>query len=182
MLETVTRPGTKGKLRHFTKVTRSVTVAKPAEEIYSFWRKLENLPLVADNLVSVSQTSPTDSHWVAKAPLNTTLEWDAEITLEEKNRMLEWRTKEHSTIEHTGSVQLVPAPGGQGTEIRLVLEYAVPVGFVASKLAGMAGRGPDQQAARQLGRLKALMETGEIPTVEGQPAGGKRNPLRKEQS
>jgi uncharacterized membrane protein len=180
MLQTSTRADRKGKLKHFTKVTRSVTVNKPAEEIFGFWRKLENLPLVADNLVSVTQTTSTESHWVTKGPFNSTLEWDAEITREEKNRLLSWRTKEGSPVEHVGEIAFVAAPGGQGTEIRLTVEYVLPAGFVVSKLAGMSGRGPEQQAARQLGRFKALMEVGEVPTTEGQPVGGSRNPLRKE--
>ena len=46
-----------------TLVDESVTVNRPAAELYAFWRKLDNLPQFMTHLESVEQTSDTVSRW-----------------------------------------------------------------------------------------------------------------------
>src|SRR5689334_8191889 len=62
-----------------TPVETAVTIAKPHDELYRFWRDLENLPKFMPHLVSVKELGGNRSHWVAKAPGGRTVEWDAEI-------------------------------------------------------------------------------------------------------
>src|SRR5215472_13042585 len=67
------------KSGHGMKVEKSVTISRPAEEIYSFWRQLQNLPLFMRHIESVSQIGQGASHWVVKTSHGRTLEWDAQI-------------------------------------------------------------------------------------------------------
>ncbi|MBW3625473.1 MAG: DUF2892 domain-containing protein, partial [Armatimonadetes bacterium] len=96
-------------------VEKSVTLMKSPEELYRFWRQLENLPSFMTHLESVTVTGDKRSHWVAKAPAGRTVEWDAEIINEEENKLIAWRSLEGAEINNAGSVRFQPAPGGRGT-------------------------------------------------------------------
>src|SRR5262245_27785497 len=62
------------------RIAQSVTINRSPEEIYRFWRDLQNLPRFMKHLDSVRATGDKRSHWAAKAPAGRTVEWDAEIT------------------------------------------------------------------------------------------------------
>jgi uncharacterized membrane protein len=152
-------------------VHKAITINKSPEELYRFWRHFENLPLFMVHLQSVQSTGQGRSHWVAKAPLGTTAEWDAEITEERENELIVWRSLEGARIPNHGQVRFQPAPRGRGTEVRVTLAYAPPLGKLGAAVAKLFGEEPKQQLDDDLRRLKCLMEASEIPTVEGQPSG-----------
>lgn len=52
-------------------VEHSVVVDRPAQQVYDYWRKLENLPHIMSHLESVTALDDKRSRWVAKAPLGT---------------------------------------------------------------------------------------------------------------
>lgn len=153
-------------------VERAVTITKPVDEVFRFWRDLENLPQFMEHLVEVRQTSPFQSHWVAKKPLGGTLEWDAEIVEEVANEKIVWKSLPGSDIKHGGFVSFKPAPLGMGTEVFVRLQYEAPGGKLGSLVARLLGEEPGGTIRDDLRRLKALLETGEISTTEGQPVGG----------
>lgn len=160
---------------------RSCTVRKPAEELYQFWRSLENLTRIIKHPVSITTLSDTESHWKASAPGNTFVEWDAIIINDHPNELVAWRSKEGADIANAGSVRFEPAPGDEGTEVTVQLEYDPPGGKFAALLAKVTGEEPEQQVAEALRRFKALMEAGEIPTIEGQTAGGPQREMRRKE-
>jgi uncharacterized membrane protein len=172
-----TNPGPLASVRHKEgiKVKHSVTVNRPQEELFRFWRNFENLPRLMSHLESVTVLDGGRSHWVAKAPAGRTVEWDAEIHTETVNELISWRSLEGSQIANAGSVRFRPAPGGRGTEVTVTLEYSPPLGHVGATLAGIFGEEPGQQVREDLRRFKQQMEAGEIPTTEGQPSGRGRD-------
>jgi len=153
------------------RVIKCVTINRSAEDLYRFWRRLENLPFFARHLISVKETSPTESHWVAKSPAGTTAEWDAVIVKETPNEYIAWESNPGSEIDNAGSVRFRPAPANQGTEVMVTLEYIPPVGALGALIARLYGEEPDIQVEEDLARFKAFMETGEIPTTVNQPVG-----------
>ena len=171
MMNTRKRTGLAVERNRSRKVVKVCTVKRSAEDLFRFWRRLENLPEFARHLVAVKELSATESHWVAKSPAGTTSEWDAQIIEVRERELIAWESKPGSEIDNAGSVQFTPAPGGQGTEVKVSLEYIPPVGAVGAMIAKLYGEEPDIQVEDDLARFKALMETGEIPTIEGQPAG-----------
>ena len=151
-------------------IEKAITVNKSPTELYHFWRHLENLPRFMTHLKSVQSTGPRRSHWIANAPMKMTAEWDAEITEERENALIAWRSLEGSRIPNEGNVRFQHAPGGRGTEVRVTLSYVPPIGKLGAAIAKLFGEEPGQQLAEDLRRYKSLMETGEIPTIEGQPS------------
>ncbi|HEX6292160.1 MAG TPA: SRPBCC family protein [Herpetosiphonaceae bacterium] len=152
-------------------VKQQVTIDKSPEELYRFWRNFENLPRFMRHLEAVQTQSNTRSHWVAKAPLGTSVEWDAEIVDERPNEMIVWRSLPDADVVNAGAVTFQRGPTGRGTEVRVLIEYAPPAGVVGATIAKLFGEEPNQQVKEDLWRFKQLMEAGEIATNEGQPSG-----------
>ena len=149
------------------KVEEVVTIGKPPEELYGFWRNFINLPRFMKHLDSVELMDDRRSRWRARAPGGTTVRWDAEIVQERENEWIAWRSLQGSTIENSGSVRFQPAPGARGTEVRVQLQYNPPAGQLGRAVAWMFGEEPKQQIHEDLKRFKQLMETGEIAISEG---------------
>jgi uncharacterized membrane protein len=152
-------------------VEKTVTIQRSPEEVYRFWRRFENLPRFMTHLEAVQTTGNGRSHWIAKAPVGATVEWDAEITEERENALIAWRSIEGSQVANEGSVQVRRAPGGRGTEVKVTLTYDPPLGKLGALVAKLFGEEPAQQVEEDLRRLKSILEAGEIPTTEGQPSG-----------
>ncbi|HZB44266.1 MAG TPA: SRPBCC family protein [Pyrinomonadaceae bacterium] len=153
------------------KVEKSVTINRPPEELYSFWRNFENLPRFMNHLESVRVTGGDRSHWVAKGPAGSTVEWDAEVYNEKENEMIAWRSLEGADVASAGSVHFTPAAAGRGTVVRVVLKYDPPGGVIGATVAKLFGENPEQQIDEDLRRFKQVMESGEIATTAGQPSG-----------
>jgi uncharacterized membrane protein len=158
-------------------LTATTTVRKAPQDVYAFWRRLENLPTFMAHVDDVRTDGPTRSHWTVTAPFGRTVEWDAEIVEEMPGRRLSWRSVEDADIENEGSVRFVPAPGDRGTEVHVSISYKVPGGKLGEALARYAGEDPHQQLDDDLRRFKQVVETGEVVRSDGAP-GGKR--ARKE--
>ena len=155
------------------RVEKAVTINAPREELYAFWRRFENLPLFMHNLEDVKVHDEKRSHWVAKGPASSKVEWDAEIINEIPNELIGWRSVEGSQIDNAGSVHFTPAPAGRGTEVKVVLRYDPPAGVMGARISRILGEDPAMNVQEDLRRLKRLIETGEIPTIEGQSTGRK---------
>jgi len=152
-------------------VEQAFTINRSAEELYSYWRRLEQLPQFMSHLVSIKQLDERRSHWVAKGPAGRKVEWDAEIVNEVPNELIGWRTLDHADVVSAGSVRFKPAPGGRGTEVRVRLQYEPPAGKLGASVAWLLGHEPSQTIQEDLRKFKSLMEAGEVPTTDGQPRG-----------
>lgn len=141
------------------------------EKAFAYWRKLENLPRFMRHLESVKATDGTRSEWSAIGPMGKSIRWTAEIVEERENEWIVWRSLPGSDIECTGAVSFLPAVGGRGIIVTASLEYHPPAGKLGSALATLTGRSPEFGIREDLRRFKALMESGEVPTTEGQSHG-----------
>lgn len=155
-------------------VRQAVTVGKPLEEVYAYWRDFSHLPEFAKYVERVELLSETRSKWFVKAPTGT-VQWEAEITQDEPpaggRACLAWRTLPGSGIQQQGELRFREAPGGRGTELRLRLAYSVAGGAATATLARLFGLEPSQAARGDLTRLKRQLEMGFQPTTEGQSSG-----------
>jgi uncharacterized membrane protein len=156
--------------REFT-ARSSMIVNTSQQEAFRFWRNFENFPLFMHHLESVNNTSGRRSRWVALGPMGTRIEWEAEIINERENEEIQWRSLPGSDIDIDGQVRFSQAPGGRGTMIRVYSHLVPPAGALGRAVANIFGKNPEFLMRQDLRRLKALMETGEIPTIEGQTHG-----------
>jgi uncharacterized membrane protein len=141
---------------------RSITVGRSLEECYALWHDFEQLPRFMRHLESVTVTGPTRSHWVAKGPADSRVEWDAEMLEDRENELISWRSVDGAAVYNAGTVRFQPAPKGRGTEVRVELEYKPPFGKLGSKVAMLWREEPGQQVQDDLRHYKQVMEIGEI--------------------
>ena len=159
------------------RVEKVVTISKPIEEVYDAWCNVTKLPRILSHLESVTDLGDGKSHWVAKAPLGRTVEWDAETMVDQENRVIAWRSIGEAEVPNVGAVHFHEAPGGRGTEVRVRIEYNPPMGPSGATFAKLFGEEPSQQVEDDLRRFKQVVETGESSTTEGQPRSGLRSSL-----
>ncbi len=154
------------------KVVQAVTIRKPAAELYAFWRDLPNLMQVINHPVSITAPSPDESHWSVSAPAGKRVQWDALIINDVTDCLIAWRSRDRAEVQNAGSVRFEAAPGDEGTEVTVALEYNPPGGKLGALLAKLTRDSAGSQVYDALLRFKALMEADEIPTIKGQPVGG----------
>lgn len=164
--EKISVPGNQGP-----RIVRAVTIRKPAAELYAFWRNVENLPLIIKEPVTITAVSSDESHWKVPAPTGA-VEWDSLIINDEPGKLIAWRSREGAEVPNAGSVRFEAAPGDEGTEVTVAFEYDPPAGKLGAFVAKLTGEDAALQVNITLRRFKALMEAGEIPTIEGQSVGG----------
>lgn len=150
---------------------KSVTINRPVEDLYRFWRHFANLPRFMKHLDSVRVNGDTRSHWVANGPAGVKVEWDAEITEDRPNELIAWRSLAGAEVDNSGSVRFEPATSGRGTVVRVAIDYNPPAGALGAAVAKLFGEAPQQQIEGDLRRFKSMMEASEIPTTVGQPTG-----------
>lgn len=151
-------------------VETSFTINRPAADLYAFWRDFGNLPQIMQHLESVTAEGDR-SHWVAKAPLGTTVEWDAEITADRPNELIAWQSLDGAQIPNQGTIEFNELPHDRGTVVRVRMAYEPPGGTAGAIIARLFGQEPNKQVNDDLRRFKNIMEAGEIPTTKGQTSG-----------
>jgi uncharacterized membrane protein len=144
------------------RLRRSVTVNRPVDELYRFWRDLSNLPTFMERIDSVRVIGDHRSHWIATGPLGLPFEWEAEIVEDRENQLISWQSLAGSEIDSGGAVRFRPAPGARGTEVAVELEYTPPGRELTAQLLKLIGQAPERQLREDLRRFKQLMETGHI--------------------
>ncbi len=150
---------------------KSITILRPPLEVYSFWRDFKNLQYVMKDIAEIDMRSGGISHWVIRPKHSPPIEWDAEIINDRPGEIISWKSLENSNIKQAGSVWFSPAPYGQGTIVRLSLIYDIPGGKISEWFAKLFKEDPETLILTNLRRVKAFLETGEVPTIEGQPSG-----------
>jgi uncharacterized membrane protein len=158
---------------HGVHIEEVFQVNRPAAELYQYWRNFENLPRIMTYLQSVQVLDERRSHWVAKAPLiaGGKIEWDAEITHDDADREMGWRSIAGSSVDHVGRIRFTAAPGDRGTEVLVTMDYVPPAGRLGHVVAKLFGKSADLEIREDLRNFKRIMETGEVPTTEGQSHG-----------
>jgi uncharacterized membrane protein len=151
-------------------VKKAITVRKPPDEVYGFWRRFENFPTFMAHVEAVECGDDGRSHWQVKAPTGT-VEWDAEITQDESGELIAWRSLPGSSIANAGTVRFKQAPADQGTEVEVELRYEPPAGTLGATVAKLMGEEPATQLADDLRRFKQVIETGEVVRSEGSLGG-----------
>ncbi|GGO90924.1 polyketide cyclase/dehydrase/lipid transport protein [Stakelama pacifica] len=139
------------------------TINRPREAVYAFFRNFSNLAPVLHNVQAIEVKDETTSHWKVSGP-DGTYEWDSKIVEDEENCRIAWVSTEGSDVKHEGVVTFRDAPPGRGTWITADIRYEPPYGMVGKAVAKLFQKEPSIQVRRDLKRLKALLEAGEIPT------------------
>ena len=127
-------------------------------DLYAFWKDFENLPRFMDHLQDVRKIDDRRSHWVAKAPAGTSVEWDAEIINDEPNALIAWRASAAPAWTTPAACGSSPGPKGMGRRCGSCWITFPPAGRVGAVIAKLFGEEPSRQVREDLRRFKELME------------------------
>ncbi len=144
-------------------VKTSVSLNKPRSEVYSFWRKLENLPRFMKHLEKVEELDQNRSRWTAKGPAGVgSVSWEAEIVEDQENEFISWRSLPGSTVDNAGQVRFKERSGG--TDINVQMTYRLPAGDVGGVAAKLFSPMAEKMMKDDIRSLKEVMEAGETPS------------------
>lgn len=155
-------------------IKTTLTVNRPRDQVYAFWRRLEQLPQFMRHLKKVQVLDETTSEWTASIPRLPgklgTVSWKSEIVKDDPGALLSWKSLPGSAIENAGKVSFNDA-GKFGTEVHVVISYHAPLGLVGEKAGKLLNPLFEKMVREDIRNFKRFIETGEIPTTEGQPVG-----------
>lgn len=146
------------------RVEQSITVARPAQELYDFWRRLDTLPQFMEHVEEVTMLTDRRSRWRVRAPVGSRVTWEAEIINDVPGQLIGWRSLPGSAVHHAGSVHFDRRDGL--TEVRVVLEYAPPARYIGASMARILGDDPQRAVTEDLRRFKAIVERGEPANLQ----------------
>jgi uncharacterized membrane protein len=149
-------------LRGGLEVRKTITIDAPIEQVFATMSHYENFPQFMRNVRSVERHADGTSHWQVAGPAGVAVEWDAETTRREPNRLLAWRSLPGSTVQHEGVLRFEPADG-RGTRITVRMRYRPPAGPLGHAGAKLFGADAETELEEDLLRLKSALETGRLP-------------------
>jgi uncharacterized membrane protein len=139
-------------------VQKTLHISAPIDRVFAFFRDLSEYPRFMSHVRTVRERDERRSHWVVDGPAGSSIEWDAEISREEPNRLIAWRSLPGATVGHSGVARFEPE--GAGTRLTLRLSYSPPLGVIGHFVATMFGKDPKRALDDDLLRLKSLLEEG----------------------
>jgi uncharacterized membrane protein len=142
-------------------VKTTVSLNKPRAEVYSFWRKLENLPRFMKHLEKVEERDQSRSEWTAKGPAGVgSVSWEAEIVEDQPGEFISWRSLPGSTVDNAGQVRFADSPNG--TDIKVQMTYRLPAGDVGGVAAKLFSPMAEKIMKDDIRSFKEVMETGQV--------------------
>ena len=159
-------------------IVQVMTINKPAQELYDFWRRGDGLAQLSPLLESVRSVGDKRWEWVSKAPKGDGLHWETEISEDKPGSLIRWHSlgeTEGQTLPapHDGAISFRELAHDRGTEVRLEVNYNPPGSLLGAAMAKLFGAVPDQFALEMLRRFKQLTEAGEMAQAQNQPTGDK---------
>ena len=152
-------------------VRRSTTVDAPADELYDRWRDPETFSRIMGHFAEVTPVDEDRFRWTVHGPYGQDIGWETSVVADEPGELLRWETPSDAVLPNEGAVRFEPAPGDRGTIVTLTVEFDPPGGTLGSAALEQFDIAPKTVAGVALDRFKSLVESGEIPTLDGNPSG-----------
>jgi len=148
-------------------ISERFIVNKPKEEVFAFWRSLENLPRFMKHLASVEERDSKTSYWRANLPGEIVkLSWNAEITREEENSYIGWQSVEGSMVDNAGKVEFNDALNGSGTELNIEISYFPPAGSLGQGIAKLLNGVFENMIRKDITNFKHYVEGEDYKTYK----------------
>lgn len=153
---------------------KTIIVSAPVSDVYQFWTQFDRFPEFMQNIKEVHKQGDRLSHWVAKGPLGTSVEWEAETTLLEPNKRIAWNSRDNGDITTSGQVVFTELDNNQ-TQISVTLKYDPPAGVVGDIVAKIFSD-PQRELEEDLERFKTIINQqrtygGRVPETDIREAG-----------
>jgi uncharacterized membrane protein len=132
-----------------------VTIKRPVDIVFAFYRDFRNLPRFLGDVMAVEPIDPARSRWTIQGPFGFQLHWITTVTEERTNEMLRYQAGLAGTV---WEMHFAPGRAAGSTDIREVM--TAPLGRVARAALALIGKFPAEEVSANLHRLKQVLETG----------------------
>jgi uncharacterized membrane protein len=139
-------------------VRKDIHIQAPVEEVFGFFRNLENFPKFMDHLRSV-RVSGERTHWEVAGPAGIPIRFEAEVTRFEPGKCIAWKSLPGSVVRSAGFVRF-DDDGKGGTLLEVRMSYNPVGGAFAHAIATLFGADPKHALDDDLMRLKSILEQG----------------------
>lgn len=146
-----------------------VTIKRPVEEVFGFYRDFSNLPRFLGDVVAIDPIGPATSRWTILAPLGIRTTMTIEVTNECPNRLIRYRTVALPGLRTYWDIHFAPGAVDGETEVRELM--TVPLGGFGRIALALIGKFPAAEVSSNLHRLKQLLETGKVTDMSNSVAG-----------
>jgi len=150
-----------GGARRAIEIRKTVHIEAPVERVFETLSRFEDYPRFMHHVRSVETHLDGRSHWSVAGPAGFTVEWDAETTQLEPDRLIAWRSLPGAPIRHAGTLRFEPSSGGTKIDIRM--SYVPPAGVLGHGIATLFGIDPKNRLDDDMVRVKSYIETGRPP-------------------
>ena len=147
-----------GAGRRAVDVEDTIDVDAPTDRVFAYWEHIENFPHFMPSVQEVRDLGNCRSRWKVAGPLGSTIEWEAEQTVEKPNRLIGWKTVAGSVVEHAGIVRFEPLDTGR-TRVSVRLSYNPVGGAIGHGIASLLGVDPAEHMRADLRRMKEAVES-----------------------
>jgi uncharacterized membrane protein len=150
-------------------IEASVTIRRPLEELFSFYRDFKNLPSFLGDVMAVEQIGPATFRWTIQGPLGIRVDSTIKVTEERRNELICYETEGAAGLKGYWEIYFAPGPQPGETKVREVMK--VPLGILGRAALALIGKHPAQEVSSNLRRLKEIMETGRVTDTSYSVAG-----------
>jgi uncharacterized membrane protein len=146
-----------------------ITIKRPIEDVFRFYRDFNNLPRFLGDVLTVEQVGPATSRWTIQGPLGIRTNWTVRVTDERTNELIRYETVTPPGLTTYWEIYFAPGPVAVETEVREVMK--MPFGMLGRAALAMIGKFPAQEVSSNLRRLKEVVETGRVTDTSYAVAG-----------
>jgi uncharacterized membrane protein len=138
-------------------IESTVTINRPVEDVFRFYRDFRNLPSFLGDVMAVAQIDPVTSRWTIEGPFGIRVHWTMRVTEERANELINYLAVGRSS---TWEIHFSLGRDAGSTDVREVLRS--PLGPLGRAALALIGKFPKEEVIANLHRLKQLLETGRV--------------------
>lgn len=150
--------------------SKAITIKRNKDEVYDYWRDLENLPNILKHVERVEKISEDRYLWTANF-YGQRFDWEAEITEDTPGERISWQTTGDSDVENYGTVLFTDSAKDRGTDLIITLGYKPANSELGRKVAKIFNPVFKEKVKHDLRSFKRFMETSEMPVTNLQREG-----------
>lgn len=168
--KTVGKPGiarlvTSGRDPYAFEARRSITIARPVDEVFALLSNYANYPDFMPNVRNMEVLPGLRHRWSMVAPLGIKIPVRDAIFERVPDQFVAWESEPESTLPYAGAA-LFEADGA-GTRVTARMSYGPPLGAVGNLGATLLRQDPVSQLKAILENARAYLEAGRFHPKAG---------------
>lgn len=154
-------------------VQRTLSIDVPPADLLRAWCDPDVQRRVLADRATLVAGDGRCMEWSVRAPGDRHLKVELRQVEWTEGRRVRYLGQGEHRLRIETDLAVQPAPADFGTEARLRVGYSLPGGAIAETLVEWLGSAPELLVSTVLRRFKALLEAGEIPTLDRNPSARK---------